>query len=201
MSVSYRSIRIWQRNRDVFVRLWQSEIPGSLAEPVFVLLAMGVGLGTYVQLGGRQEYIEFIAPGIVAGYAMFSASFETTYGSFFRMKTQKTYDAIISTPVSIEDVVAGEILWGATRAVITAIFIMAVAAAFGLVSSAWALMAFPIAFISGLVFASIGLFFTSVAPAIHTFNYYFTLFLTPIFFFSGIFFPLDSFSPLVQDLA
>jgi len=200
-SLSYRSLRVWQRNRDVFLKLWRSEVPGSLAEPFLVLLAMGLGLGTYVVLEDGQRYIEFIAPGIVASYAMFSACFECTYGSYFRMQMQKTYDAIIATPLNIEDVVTGEILWGATRSMLTATIILAVAACFGLVGSAWAILVLPLSLLAGLMFSSIALFFTSIAPAIHTFNYFFTLFLTPMFFFAGVFFPLDNFDPIVQDLS
>jgi len=201
MGLSYRSLHMWQRNRDVFLKLWRSEVPGFFAEPILVLLAMGVGLGTYVVLEDGPTYIEFIAPGIVAGYSMFSASFECTYGSYVRMKLQRTYDAIIATPLSIEDVVAGEIFWGATRSLITTCVILIVIAAFGLVNSAWALLVLPLGLLSGVMFASIALFFTSIAPAIHSFNYFFTLFLTPMFFFSGVFFPLDSFDPIVQKLS
>ena len=198
---SYRSLRVWQRNRDVFFKLWRSEVPGFFAEPFLILLAMGAGLGTYVVLEEGQRYIEFIAPGIVAGYAMFSASFECTYGSFIRMKFQKTYDAIITTPLNIEDVVAGEIFWGATRSLLTACVILVIVAAFGLVKSLWALLVLPLALLAGLMFASIALFFTSMVPAIYSFNYYFTLFITPMFFFSGIFFPLYAFPPVVQSLS
>jgi lipooligosaccharide transport system permease protein len=199
--ISYRSLRVWQRNRDVFLKQWRSEAPGFVIEPFLVLLAMGVGLGTYVALEGGQEYVDFIAPGIVAGYGMFSATFECTYGSFVRMKVQKTYDAIIATPLNIEDVAAGEVFWGATRALLTSCFILAVAAGFGLVHSPWAVLVVPLSLLSGIMFASIALFFTSLAPSIYSFNYYFTLFMTPMFFFSGVFFPLDSFPPLVQHLS
>jgi lipooligosaccharide transport system permease protein len=198
---SYRSFRVWQRNRDVFFKLWRSEVPGFFAEPLFILLAIGVGLGAYVALDDSERYIEFIAPGIVAAYAMFSASFECTYGSFVRMEYQKTYDAIITTPLNIEDVVAGEIFWGATRSLITACAILIVIAAFGLVSSPWAFLALPLAVLAGLMFSSIAMFFTSIAPAVYSFNYYFTLFITPMFFFSGVFFPLDEFPEIVQDLS
>ncbi|MBI2906315.1 MAG: ABC transporter permease [Chloroflexi bacterium] len=197
---SYRAIRVWQRNRDVFFKLWRSEVPGFFAEPLLILLAMGAGLGAYVVLTGGQRYIEFIAPGLVAAYAMFSASFECTYGSFIRMKFQRTYDAIIATPLNIEDVVAGEILWGATRSLITSCVILTVIFAFGLVKSPWALLAIPLSVLSGLMFASIATVYTSIAPAIYSFNYYFTLFITPMFFFSGIFFPLDALPAIVQQL-
>ena len=197
---SYRSLRVWQRNRDVFFKLWRTEVPGFFAEPLFILLAMGVGLGTYVALSDNTDYLEFIAPGIVAAYAMFSASAECTYGSFVRMKFQRTFDAIIATPLNMEDVVAGEIFWGATRSLLTSVAILIVIAAFGLVNSWWALIVLPIAVLSGLMFSSIALFFTSLAPSIYSFNYYFTLFITPMFFFSGVFFPLDAFSPTVRRL-
>lgn len=198
---SHRSVRVWQRNRDVFFKLWRSEVPGFLAEPLLVLLAMGVGLGAYVVLDDGGRYLEFVAPGIVAAYAMFSASFECTYGSYLRMEYQKTYDAIIVTRLNLEDVVAGEIFWGATRSLLTACVILAVVAAFGLVSSLWALLVPPLAVLSGVMFSSIALFYTSIAPAIYSFNYYFTLFITPMFFFSGVFFPLYKFPEIVQDLS
>ena len=200
MNVSYRSLRLWQRNRDVFFKLWRSEVPGFFAEPIMMLLAMGFGLGTYVALDDGQRYVEFIAPGIIAAYAMFSASFECTYGSFMRMKHQRTYDSIIATPLSIDDVSAGEILWGATRSLITACVILIVVAAFGLVESPWALLVLPMAVLTGLMFSSIALFFTSVAPSIYSFNYYFTLFITPMFFLSGVFFPISAFPDVMHAL-
>ncbi len=198
---SWRFIRVWQRNRDVFFKLWHSEAPGSLAEPIIILLAMGLGLGAYVGLVDGQRYIEFITPGIIASYAMFSATFECTYGSFVRMEYQKTYDAIIATPLSVEDVIAGEIFWGATRSFMTGTIILAIAAAFQLVSSPWALVIPVLAFLEGMMFASIAMLFTSIVPSIYSFNYYFTLFITPMFFFSGVFFPLSSFPEIVQTLS
>ena len=198
---SRRFIRMWQRNRDVFFRLWHSEAPGFVAEPILVLVAMGLGLGAYVGLVDGQRYIEFIAPGIIASYAMFSASFECTYGSFVRMEYQKTYDAIIATPLSVEDVNAGERFWGATRSLMTGIVILAIAAAFQLVKSPWAVLIPPVCFLEGMMFSSIAIAFTSVAPAIYTFNYYYTLFITPMFFFSGVFFPLSALPHIVQTLS
>jgi len=198
---SWRFIRVWQRNRDVFFKLWRSEAPGFLAEPVIVLLAMGFGLGAYVGLVDGQRYIEFIAPGIIASYAMFSASFECTYGSFVRMEFQKTYDAIITTPLNVEDVIAGEIFWGATRSLMTGTIILVIAAAFQLVPSPWALLIPILSFLQGIMFASIAIFYTSIVPAIYSFNYYFTLFMTPMFLFSGVFFPLTAFPKIVQTLS
>jgi len=198
---SWRFIRMWQRNRDVFLRLWHSEAPGFVAEPVLVLVAMGLGLGAYIGTVDGVRYIEFIVPGIIASYGMFSASFECTYGSFFRMEEHKTYDAIIATPLTAGDVIAGEIFWGATRSLITGTVILAVAAAFQLVHSPWALLIPPLSFLGGVLFASIAILYTSLVPSFYSFNYYFTLFITPMFFFSGVFFPLSAFPEIVHTIS
>lgn len=198
---SWRFIRIWQRNRDVFLRLWHSEAPGFIAEPIIIILAMGFGLGAYVGLVGGQSYIEFVAPGIIASYAMFSASFECTYGTFVRLEYQKTFDAIIATQLSAEDITAGEIFWGATRALLTGTAVLAVAAGFQLVHTPWVLMIPVISFLQGLMFGAIAVVFTSVVPSMYSFNYYISLFVTPMFYFSGVFFPLTSFPPIVQTLS
>jgi lipooligosaccharide transport system permease protein len=198
---SRRFIRVWQRNSDVFFRLWYSELPAFVAEPIIILLAMGLGLGAYVGLVDGQKYIEFVAPGIIASYAMFSATFECTYGTYVRMEYQKTFDAIIATPLTVEDVTAGEIFWGATRSAMTGIVILAIAAAFQLVHSPWAMLVPALSFLEGMMFSAIAVVFTSIVPSIYSFNYFFSLFVTPMFFFSGVFFPLSSFPQAVQTLS
>ena len=198
---SWRFLRMWQRNRDVFLRLWHSEAPGTIVEPIILLLAMGLGLGAYVGLVDGQDYMAFMAPGIIASYAMFSVFGECTYGTFFRMEERKTFDAIIATPLNVEDVVAGEIFWGATRGLMTGVVILVIVTAFQLVPSPWALLVPVLSFMHGVMFAGIAVFFTSLVPSFYTFNHVFTLFITPMFFFSGVFFPLDQFPPLVQNLS
>jgi len=198
---SWRFIRVWQRNRDVFLSLWHSEAPGFVAEPIIILLAIGLGLGAYVGLVDGQKYIDFVAPGVIASYAMFSASFECTYGTFVRMEYQKTFDAIIATPVSVDDVTAGEIFWGATRSLLTGSIVLVIAAAFQLVHSPWAVFIPVVAFLEGLMFAAIAILFTSIVPSLYSFNYYISLFITPMFYFSGVFFPLSSFPEIVQNLS
>ena len=158
-------------------------------------------MGAYIGLIDGQRYIEFLAPGVIAAYAMFSASFECTYATFIRMEHQYTYDAIMATPLSAEDIAAGEIFWGATRALITGIIVLAVAAAFQLVPSPWALLIPVVVFLEGIMFSSIAVFFTSIVPAIYTLNYFTTLFITPMFFLSGVFFPISGFPEIVQKLS
>lgn len=198
---SWRFIKVWQRNRDVFFKLWHAEAPGFVIEPIIVILAMGFGLGAYVGLVDGQRYIEFVTPGIIVGYAMFSATFECTYVTFFRMEYQKTFDAIIATPLGVDDITAGEIFWGATRSFMTGCVMLAIAAAFQLVHSPWSLLIPVIAFLEGLMFASVALFFTSIVPHVYSINYFFSVFITPMFYFSGVFFPLSSFPEIVQKLS
>lgn len=200
-AVSYRAYRVWQRDRDTYLRLWKTELWPPFVEPLMYLLAFGLGLGVYVASIGGQSYLEFIAPGILAQSAMFAAAFECTYGSFIRMEYQKTFDAIIATPVSIEDVVAGEILWGTTRGLFSGFAIFVVISLMGLVQWPAALLTLPVAALAGFMFASIAMLVTSVAPSINSFNYFITLGLTPMFLVSGVFFPLDRLPPLFQQLA
>ena len=198
---SWRFIRMWQRNRDVFLRLWHAEAPGFVAEPLLVLVAMGIGLGAFVGMIDGQRYIEYIVPGIIASYGMFSASFECTYGSFYRMEERKIYDSIIATPLSVEDVIAGEIFWGATRSMLTGTGILIIATIFQLVHSPWALLIPFVSFLGGILFSSIAILYTSFVPSFYSFNYYFTLFITPMFFLGGVFFPLTEFPQIVQNIS
>lgn len=202
LAVSYRALHVWRRNLDVLVRLWKTELWPPFVEPVLQILALGFGLGAYVTSINGLSFIQFLAPGFIASGVMFTAAFECTYASFVRMEFQKTFDAIIATPANVEDVIAGEMFWGAARGVFAAIVVLIVISAFSLVPSALgAVLAVPVAALEGLMFASIAMAFTAIAPAIDTFNYLITLGLTPMFLFSGIYFPLENLSPPLQAAA
>jgi lipooligosaccharide transport system permease protein len=132
---------------------------------------------------------------------MYGTSFEVTFNCFVKMKFGRIYDAAIATPLSIEDVGLGELLWGTTRAFIYGVVFLAIASAFGVVHTGWAILAPVAVALIGMMFSVIGLAFTAVIPVIDYFTYYWTLFMTPMFLFSGIFFPLDRFPEWVQGLA
>jgi lipooligosaccharide transport system permease protein len=190
--LSYRVWKVWRRNFDVFRKTIVVNFLPSLLEPILYLLAFGFGLGGFIPSIAGQPYINFIAPALVAIAIMNGSFFECTFGSFVRMYFQKTFDAIVATPVSVEEVVAGELLWGASRATINATIVLAVIAVFGLITSPLFLLVPVIAFFGGLMFASIAMCFTALAPDIDFFNFPSFLFLTPMFFLSGTFFPLTS---------
>jgi lipooligosaccharide transport system permease protein len=196
-----RAFRVWQRNFTVYRKLYKSSIVFNFVEPVLYLVALGIGLGAFVREINGVPYIKFIAPGIIASSSMFATASENTYGTYVRMTFQKTFDAILATPVNINDLIAGELMWGATKSVFYGTIIMLVIAAFGLVDSSLILLAIPVLFISGIVFAEISLIATAIVPGIDSFSYFFTLLLTPSFLFSGIFFPLDTLPAAVMKVA
>lgn len=194
-------IRMWYRNWKIFKKVfWYAAAPNFL-EPVIYLTALGIGLGLLVRNIEGLSYVQFLAPGLLGSTVMYASSFETTYSSFIRMKYEKTYDAVLATPLSIEDVIAGEILWGATRGYINAITFLGVIAVFGYIESPLALLLIPLLFIFAALFAIIGMIYTALVSNINLFNYYFTLFITPLFLFSGIFFPISTLPVWAQKLA
>jgi lipooligosaccharide transport system permease protein len=199
--LTFRVWTVWRRNFDVFTKTIKVNFLPSLLEPILYLLAFGFGLGGFIPSIQGQSYIAFIAPALVAISVMNGSFFECTFASFVRMYFQKTFDAIVATPVSVEEVVAGELLWGATRATINSTIVLAVVAAFGLVSSPLFLLVIPLAFFGGLMFASMAMCFTSLAPNIDFFNFPSFLFLTPMFFLCGTFFPLTSLPVTAQGVA
>lgn len=199
--VSSRTWEVWRRNKDVFVKTFKVNFLPPIIEPVLYLAALGFGLGLFVSEIEGVSYAKFIAPALIAITIMTASFFECTYASFVRMYYQKTFDAIIATPLNIDEVVTGEILWGATRSTISATIMLGVISLFGLVESAVALIIIPFSFLGGLLFASIAMCFTAVTPKIDTLNYPTSLFITPMFLVSGTFFPLSALPAGVQAFA
>ena len=193
--------RLWQRDASIYRRTYKLNILPNFFEPVFYLLAMGLGIGGYLKTIHGVDYVDFIAPGLVATAAMYGTSFEVTFNCFVKMQFGRIYEAVMSTPLSIEDIGLGELLWGTTRAAIYGIVFLGIAAAFGLVHSWLAILAPLAVVLIGMMFSVIGLAFTAVVPLIDYFTYYWTLFITPMFLFSGIFFPLDRFPDWAQTAA
>src|SRR5512135_1281087 len=196
-----RAFRVWQRHAKVYTKLYKSSIALNFVEPVLYLAALGLGLGAYVKEIKGVPYVNFIAPGIIASSSMFAAIYECTYGTYVRMTYQKTFDAILATPVNLNDLVAGELMWGATKSMLYGTIIMIVISLFGLVDSPALILAIPVLFLSGLIFAEVSLIAVATVPGIDTFNYFYTLLMTPMFLFSGIFFPIDNLPPVVARIA
>ncbi len=189
--VGLKTARVWQRNADVWLSFYKASLVGILGEPLLYLLALGVGLGRFITEIEGVSYVEFIAPGLVISAAMYAAAFECTFGSFTRMSVQKTYDAIVVTPINIEEVAAGDILWGATKSTLSGLAMLLILTIFGVIHSPWALTLPLLVALVGLAFASLSMFASTLAYSYEFFSYFFTLVIAPMFLFSGIFFPLS----------
>jgi lipooligosaccharide transport system permease protein len=203
--VSKRFIRVWQRNLTVYEKIWKVVLLPPILEPIFYLVAFGFGLSVLVGAinyhGSDVSYIEFIAPALIAINMMQNAFFENTYASFVRMYFQKTFDAMMATPLSLEEVITAEIIWGATKAVIATAIMQGVVSLFGLIKYPEGLLIIPLAFLGGIAFGSVGMFFTSLVKTIEMYNLPIFLFVTPMFVFSGTFFPLENLPLWAQKLA
>ena len=193
--------RLWKRNAVIYRRTYKMNLLPNFFEPFFYLLAMGLGLGAYLTSVNGIPYIDYIAPGLVAVAVLYGCSFDVTFNCFVKMEFAKIYDAIIVTPLTIEDIGLGELLWATTRAFIYGVVFLVIAAGFGVVHS-WLVVFAPIAIaLTGMMFSVIGLTFTALIPLIDYFTYYWTLFITPMFLFSGVFFPLERMPDWLQTAA
>ena len=124
MAVSYRQFVVWKK------LIWSS-LATNLANPLLFLFAFGYGLGRFFETMGGIDYMVFVVPGMIAYSAMFAASFETTIGSFSRYYLHRNWDAVLSTPVSLVELMLGEVLWAACKAMISAICVLVVGWAWG----------------------------------------------------------------------
>lgn len=183
---------ILRRHLQVFRRTLRTNVTYSLFEPLLYLSAMGFGVGSYVNDMEGLSYLQFIAPGMVASSAMWASTFECTYGSFLRIHYEKTFQAMLAAPISVSDVVAGEIIFAALKNVIFGSVVLAVVAALGQIHSYYALIIPIFLILPGLVFASLALTYSGAIEHIDYLNYYITLFATPLFLFSGVFFPAST---------
>jgi lipooligosaccharide transport system permease protein len=184
------ALAVWRLNAVMYKKTLKWNILPNFFEPVLYLFSIGIGVGAYISEIGGTSYIAFLAPGLVCVAAMNGASFEVTYNIYVRLVFEKTYDAMLTTPIEPDDVLAGEVLWAVTRAGVYGGCFFIVLMLFGLAplpSSLWVIFVIPI---TGLLFAAIGMVFSLRIPNIDMFSFYFTLFLTPLFLFSDVFFPL-----------
>jgi lipooligosaccharide transport system permease protein len=203
------SLRWWPvflRNLLVWRKLAIPSLVGNIAEPLMWLVAFGYGLGALVGQvtvtgpgGDRQvPYILFLASGSICMSAMNAASFEALYSAYSRMQVQKTWDGIMNAPVNLDDVVLAEMLWAAFKALFSVTAILGVMLALGISHSPKLLVAWPVLLGVGITFSCIALIFNALAKGYDFFTYYFTLFLTPMMFLSGIFFPREQLPAVVR---
>lgn len=200
-ALSLRFYPVWRRNLLVWRKLAAPSMLGNLADPMIYMLGLGYGLGRLLPEIGGMPYITFLAAGTVCFSTMNSATFEALYSAFSRMHVQRTWDAILNAPLTLDDVVAAELAWAASKSVLSGLAIMAVVWALGLSTSPLSLAALLVVPLIGLTFGALGLAITAVSPSYDFFMYHFTLFITPIAMLSGVFFPLEELPAAFQTAA
>ena len=192
------ALSVWRRDFRVWRRLMIPSLVLNFGEPFLYLLGLGFGLGQFIGEMEGVGYFAFLASGLVASSAMMVASYEGIYSVYTRMVPQKTYDGMLATPVEIDDIVAGEMLWCATKGTISGGCILLVAALLGAVAGLEALLCVPVIFLVGLAFAGPAIAVSAVSPSYDFFSYYITLVMTPMFILCGVFYPISSLPEIAQ---
>jgi lipooligosaccharide transport system permease protein len=196
-----RLYSVWLRHYRVYTRnLISNGLPPFL-EPLIFLAGIGLGMGRYVNRMDGVPYLQFLATGLPITAAMFTAAFECSFGTFIRLEFDKVYDGMLAAPITVRNLLTGEILWAGTKGAFFSTAVITIVLAFGLVPvSALAIAPF-VGFLTGIMFAGLSLLVTSFVTSINHFNFYFTGFLSPMFFFSGVVFPVANLPTVLQPLA
>jgi lipooligosaccharide transport system permease protein len=189
-------------------RTFRASIFSSFLNPVLFLLAMGVGLGTYVDRSGTAAqalggltYLQFLAPGLLAATAMQAAAFESTFPIMGGLAWQKTFHAMYATPISARDIVVGNLVWIALRLTLIAGIFTIVMALFGATASLLIVLAIPAAVLTGMAFSAPIVAFSATQRTPEKFNAVFRFGITPLFLFSGTFFPISNLPAMIQPIA
>lgn len=193
-----RWVPVWYRNFLVWRRLLLPSLIGNFGEPLLYLFGLGYGLGFFLGEMQGVPYLYFLASGIVCSSAMTTASFESTYSAFTRMKMQRTWDAMLASPLTVADILRGEAFWAGSKSMLSATAILCVSFVLGASNSWIAMWAIPVALLTGICFATLGLVMTTMAMEYDSFTFYFTLFLTPLSLLSGVFFPTQNLPETLQ---
>ena len=195
MTVITASGRVWHRNWLVYRRLWHRSIAFGFLQPIFFLTAMGLGLGAIMspddlQAFGGFDYITWLGPGLLAATAMQTATFESTYPIMNKIMWGRNYEAMLSTPLQIRNIVCGELAWSAFRIGTLATVFLVVLTFFGIPQTPLAVLAIPFSILIGLAFSSCLIAFTATQKNDVGFSAVFRFVINPLFLFSGTFFPL-----------
>jgi len=200
--IPWHVLAVWRRNLLVWKKLAGASMLGNFGDPFLYLLGLGYGLGFYIGEMNGIPYMAFLASGILCSSAMNTATFESLYSAFTRMNQQGTWESMLATPVRIQEIIAGEQMWAATKSLISGVAIFIVAGLLGGIQQ-WdtALFALPVIFLTGLAFAGPALAICAISPSYDFFLYYFTLAVTPMFLFCGVFYPIDTLPAFAQMVA
>jgi len=197
-------LRKFEHSLFVYRRIWRGTIFGTVVSPVLYLTAMGVALGSLIPTMttfGGVPYIVFLAPGLVAAQAMQTGTQESSWPLFAGFKWNKTFEAMIGTPQDIRDIVLGHLYWLVVRlGMVTGIFLI-VAFLFGAITSPTAIFSWPAAILTGIAFSMPMAAWTASRKTEQSFAFIFRFIITPLFLFSGTFFPVEQLPDAIEWIA
>lgn len=200
-SLASRLGSVWYRHFRTYTKDIVSNGFPPFMEPLIFLAGMGLGMARYVPNFVGMSYLQFLATGLVMTSAMFTASFECTFGTFIRLEFDKIYDGMLAAPLSVADVVVGEALWAGTKGAFFSFAVLVIISSFGIVNFFTALLTPIVGFLTGFLFAAIALLVTSFVKNINHFNFFFTGLLSPMFMFCGTIFPVTNLPKSLQIVA
>ncbi|HPD46631.1 MAG TPA: ABC transporter permease [Anaerohalosphaeraceae bacterium] len=196
-----RLYSVWFRHMRVYTRhLLSNGLPPFL-EPLIFLAGIGLGLGRLIGTMDGLPYMVFLGTGLPVTAAMWTSAFECSYGTFIRLEFEKVYDGMLAAPLTAENLILGEIIWAGTKGLFFSFSVICILLIFGIVRLPWALLAPFVGFLTGVMFGCLSLWITSFVKTINHFNFYMTGLLSPMFFFSGVVFPVSELPRAVQPFA
>jgi lipooligosaccharide transport system permease protein len=193
---------VWYRHMRVYTKNLLSNGFPPFLEPLIFLAGVGLGLGKYItQPMGGLRYIEFLGTGLLVTTAMFTAAFECSFGTFIRLEFEKVYDGMLAAPMTVNNLIVGEMIWAGTKGFFFSLAVLCILAVFKIILLPYGLLAPLIGFLTGVMFAAISMLVTSFVKTINHFNFYFTGFISPMFFFSGVVFPIENLPAFIRPVA
>lgn len=196
----YRIYSVWYRHVAVYTKNLISNGFPPFLEPIIFLGAFGLGFSQYIISMNGVPYLQYLASGIILTSAMYTAAFECSYGTFIRLEFDKVYEGMLAAPLKVRDIIIGEILWAGTKGFFFSFAVLIVFYLFNIIPINLSLLSPFIGFMTGVLFASLSLLITAFVSNINYFNFYFTGLLTPMFFFSGVMFPIENLPPSIQPI-
>jgi lipooligosaccharide transport system permease protein len=182
---------VMSRDILVYLRSWRSTTFSAIVEPIIFLLAFGLGFGALISHVRGVDYIQFVATGVVATTVVFSSAFPGMFQTYVKREFQRIYDALLATPVNVDELVTAEVTWISIRTGIYSIAPVVVGVGFGL-RPGWGVVLVPfIAFLSAYGLASFGVTMAAMMKSIANFNYIISGVLTPLILLAGAYFPVD----------
>lgn len=201
----YGVYSVWRRHAIIYSRTWLINFLPPVTEPIFYLLAFGFGLSPMVgefEVGGhKMNYLKFIGPAMIAVGVCFQGFFESAYGSFIRLRFQRTWHGLLTGPLGFREIFFGDMLWATTKGCIAGIVTGIVVLLLGQISIGGLLFTLPFILLGSLMFAGMGMMVAGLVKTIDQINVPVFLFMIPMFTFSGTFFPRDNLPPILNAIA